>query len=212
MMSESKNEPAVKLGYDNWYLWDRYFTSTILRKNAEIALEPEPVNPSAQQQTTAPATTGTSGTPSVTVTTQPTAEELKTYRDELKEWKTVNNIARGIIIGTISDEIQHVIDRKEPAKVMYNKLEAAVAIIYRIFSPISRRTSDRLRRTPAHLRASTTSPTRLLPLPMTIRHCAAIAPLAPTLANRLSGSRRTTEARTMDARGHGPYARFECII
>ena len=109
-MSESKNEPAVKLTYDNWYLWDCYFTSTILQKNAKIALEPEPINPCIQQQITTPAATGTTGTPSISVTPQPTAEELKVYCDELKEWKTVNNIACGIIIGTILDEIQHIIN------------------------------------------------------------------------------------------------------
>jgi len=68
-----------------------------------------------------------STTSSVTITPQPTSEELTTYREELKEWKAANNIAAGIILGAISDGLQHVIDLKDPAKVMYDKLKAEVA-------------------------------------------------------------------------------------
>ena len=80
------------------------------------------------------------------------------------------------------------------------------------FSPISWQTSDHLQHTPVHLHASMTSPTQPPRFPMMIRHCAAIAPLTPTLVNRLSGSRRMTNACATDAHGHSPYAHFKCII
>jgi len=57
---------------------------------------------------------------------QPSTDELKTYRKELKEWKTVNNIVAGVILGAISDDVQHIIDPEEPAKDMYNKLKAEI--------------------------------------------------------------------------------------
>jgi len=127
-MSESRNDESVKLGYDNWYLWDHQINSTIRRKNASVAFDPEPVNPRTTQQTTTPAAAGdpnASSTPSTTAS-QPTAEELKTYCAELKEWKTVNNIVAGVILGTLSEEIKHVVNPKESAKSMYDKLEAVV--------------------------------------------------------------------------------------
>src|SRR5258706_1219905 len=129
MMSNSKNDQTIKLSYDNWYLWDHHINSTIRQKNASVALDPEPVDPRTTQQTTTVATAGTpsaSGTSQPSTTPVPTADELKTYRDELKEWKTVNNIAAGVILGTLTEEIQHVIDLKESAKSMYDKLQAAV--------------------------------------------------------------------------------------
>src|SRR5258706_4849660 len=120
MMSNSKNDQTIKLSYDNWYLWDHHINSTIRQKNASVALDPEPVDPRTTQQTTTVATAGTpsaSGTSQPSTTPVPTADKLKTYQDELKEWKTANNIAAGVILGTLSEEIQHVIDPKESAKV-----------------------------------------------------------------------------------------------
>src|SRR5882757_7023247 len=45
---------------------------------------------------------------------------------QLKEWKTANNVAAGVILGALSEEIKHIINPKESAKDMYNKLQAAV--------------------------------------------------------------------------------------
>jgi hypothetical protein len=141
-MSESKNKQAVMLSYDNWYTWDHYIKSTTRRKNAYIAFDPAPADPRTTARATlsatatsmsAPASTSASGatasstsTPSATVTSQPTSEELKTYHEELREWNTANNVAAGVILGALSDEVQHVIDPKDPAKVMYDKLKAEV--------------------------------------------------------------------------------------
>jgi len=121
-MSESESDQTIELNYDNWYLWDLHIMSTILRKNAYLAFDPQPVDPRAQQLVNPPSTTS-----SVTITPQPTSEELTTYREELKEWKAANNIATGIILGAISDGVRHVIDLKDPAKVMYDELKAEVA-------------------------------------------------------------------------------------
>ena len=41
--------------------------------------------------------TGSMTTPSITVSHTPTAEELKTYCKEHKEWKTARNITAGVI-------------------------------------------------------------------------------------------------------------------
>src|SRR5258706_3715513 len=112
-MSEQKINLSVKLTFDNWNLWDRHIKSTICRKNAYIAFDPEPINPStpAPQQTTlattATATTSTTTTPVVMVTPTPTAEELKTYCEELKEWKTANNIAAGVTSSAVSAVAQN---------------------------------------------------------------------------------------------------------
>ena len=97
MMSKSNNEPLVKLSYDNWYIWDFQIKSTILRKNAYVAFDPEPVNPCAQQQVSPAGSTGSTTIPSITVSHTPTAEELKTYCKEHKEWKTARNITAGVI-------------------------------------------------------------------------------------------------------------------
>ena len=126
-MSDQKGDSSIKLGYDNWYSWDRYITSTIRRKNAYIAFEPEPIDPRAAQNQVVPATTtATTATPSVTVTPVPSADDIKTYRDELKEWKVANNVAAGVILGTLSDEVQYIINPKESAKSMYDKLQAEI--------------------------------------------------------------------------------------
>jgi hypothetical protein len=123
---KSKSDQTVKLGYDNWYLWDRCIKSTIRRKNAYIAFDPEPVDPRTQQQIAPPTTGAPTTTPSISVMPQPTTEELKRYREELKEWRTANNVAAGVILGAISDEVQHVVNPGEPARDMYDKLEAEV--------------------------------------------------------------------------------------
>ena len=125
-MSESKNDQYIKLTHNNWYLWDWHITSTIQQKNAYVTFDPQPVDPSTQQQVTPPASTATTSTPSITATPQPTPEEMKLYCEELKEWRTVNNVAAGAILNSISDEVQHIINPKEPAKVMYDKLQAEV--------------------------------------------------------------------------------------
>jgi hypothetical protein len=126
-MSEQKNDSIIKLGYDNWYLWDRYIKSTIRRKNAYIAFDPEPTDPRAAQTQVVPAATaGATATPRVTVTPVPSAEELKAYREELREWRTANNVAAGVILGALSDEVQYLIDPEEPAKSMYDKLQAEI--------------------------------------------------------------------------------------
>ena len=66
-------------------------------------------------------------TSTVTVTpVPPTAEELKMYYEELKEWRTANNVAAGVILSVISDDVQHIINLEEPAKSMYNKLKAKI--------------------------------------------------------------------------------------
>lgn len=128
-MSEAKGDSTIKLGYDNWYLWDRHIKSTIRRKNAYIAFDPEPVDPRTQQQLVTLATAASAtATPSVTFTPVPTAEELKTYREELKEWKRANNVAAGVILGAISDDVQHIVNPKEPAISMYDKLRAEIVM------------------------------------------------------------------------------------
>ena len=124
-MSESEDDQTIQLNYDNWYLWDRHIRSTIRRKNAYLAFNPKPVDPHAQQAVP-PATTTPVPTPSVTVTPRPTSEELKTYREALKEWRAADNIAAGVILGAVSDKLQYVISPSEPAKVMYDKLKAEV--------------------------------------------------------------------------------------
>jgi len=65
-------------------------------------------------------------TPSVTVTLQLTTEELKTYCDDLKEWRAANNVAKGVILGSVSDEVRHVLVLGDSAKEMYDKLKAEV--------------------------------------------------------------------------------------
>jgi len=65
-------------------------------------------------------------TQSVTVNPQPTTEELKAYRNELKEWRAANNMASGVILGSISNEVRHVIVLGDSAKEMYDKLRAEV--------------------------------------------------------------------------------------
>ena len=122
-MSESKNDQSIKLTYNNWHQWDRHITSTIRRKNAYIAFQPEPVDPRTQQQNIQTASTTT---PNITITSQPTTEELKVYYDRLEKWSTANEVAAGVILGSISDEVEHIVDPKEHAKAMYDKLQAEI--------------------------------------------------------------------------------------
>jgi len=126
-MSEYKLDSYVRLGYENWQCWELYVQSAVLRKNAIIMFDPMPVDPQTQQQVIIPATVaGTTTTPSVMVNTQPTAEELKTYRDGLEKWRSANNIAKGVILGSVSNEVRHVVTLGDSAKEMYNKLRAEV--------------------------------------------------------------------------------------
>ena len=125
-MSDHKIDSSVRLTYTNWNLWDCHIKSTIRHKNAYIAFDPKPVNPNALQQVVQAAASGTTTTPAVTVTIQPTAEELKTYREELKEWRTANNVVAGVILGSISEEVEHIIDPEDLAMGMYNKLKAKI--------------------------------------------------------------------------------------
>jgi len=126
-MSDYKPDSCVKLGYENWQCWELYVQSAVFRKNAIVAFDPMPVDPQAQQQVIVPATvTGTTTTPSVTVNAQPTAEELKKYRDSLEKWCAANNITKGIILGLISTELRHVVSLGDSAKEMYDKLRAEV--------------------------------------------------------------------------------------
>ena len=130
-MSDAKGEMFVRLGLDNWYEWNWYIKSTIRRKNAYIAFSPEPIDPRTPQTAT-PGTTATTtpstttATPGITVTPAPTAAELKAYHEELKEWHAANNIAAGIILGTISPDLAYIADPEEPTKMMYDKLQAEV--------------------------------------------------------------------------------------
>ena len=93
-MSEQRKDQLVVLNYSNWLLWEHYIKSSTRRKNAKFALDrPEPIDPRTPQIVPATATT-----PAITVTPQPTAEELKAYREELEKWEVANNIAAGVIL------------------------------------------------------------------------------------------------------------------
>jgi hypothetical protein len=126
-MSELKSSHDIKLSYNNWHIWDCYIKSTIRHKNAYLAFNPEPVDPHTSPQVISLTTSSASLLiPGITVTCQPSAKELETYCSEPKEWKAANNIAAGIILSAISDEVQYVIDPEDHAKIMYNKLRAEV--------------------------------------------------------------------------------------
>jgi len=60
------------------------------------------------------------------VTTTPSAEELKMYREELKEWRTANNVVAGVILGSISVKVEHLINPEDSAKDMYDILKAEI--------------------------------------------------------------------------------------
>lgn len=135
-MSESKHDHLVlvMLGYDNWHLWDRHIKSTIRRKSAYIAFSPKPVDPSQLPATATPIaapSTSTAATTSTTATataTAPksTAEEMKKFETALEKWTDANEVAAGVILGAISDEVQHIIDSEDSAKDMYDTLKAEV--------------------------------------------------------------------------------------
>jgi len=91
-MGDHKTNLSVKLTYTNWNLWDCYVKSTIRRKNAYVAFNPEPITLSAPQQVVQVVTGSATATPSITVIPKPSAEEMKAYCEELKEWKTANNV------------------------------------------------------------------------------------------------------------------------
>jgi hypothetical protein len=126
-MSKPKSSHDIKLSYNNWHIWGCYIKSTIRHKNAYLTFNPEPVDPHTSPQAISLTTLLASLLiPGITVTCQPSAKELETYHSELKEWKVANNIAAGVILGVISDEVQYVIDLEDHAKIMYDKLRAEV--------------------------------------------------------------------------------------
>ena len=125
-MSESKTTMSAKLTCDNWYLWDHHVKSVIRRKNAYIAFKPEPTDPRTTHQVIPPTTGTSSNVPGVTATSGPTSEELKTYRDDLEKWTTADNVAAGVILGSISAMVKYVIDPEDSARVMYDKFKAEV--------------------------------------------------------------------------------------
>jgi len=126
-MSKYKLDPYVRLGYENWQCWELYIQSAVLWKNAIIMFDPMPVNPQMQQQVIILATVaGTTTTPSITVNTQLTAEELKMYCDGLEKWRSANNIVKGVILGSVSNEVHHIVTLGDLAKEMYDKLRAEV--------------------------------------------------------------------------------------
>src|SRR5258706_3060390 len=129
MMSKQKTTSSVKLTFDNWTLWNCNIKSTIRHKNAYIVLDPKPANPHTKQQAIPMATVvtmSTTATPAVAVTPQPTAEELKMYRDELKEWRSANNVVAGLILGLISNEVEHIINPEESTREMYDNLKVEI--------------------------------------------------------------------------------------
>src|SRR6266404_2010452 len=92
-----------------------------------ITFDPKPINLNTAQTQVIPAVAaGMTTTPSITITPAPSAEELKTYCEELREWKTANNVVAGVILGMLSDKVQYIIDLEEPAKSMYDKLQAEI--------------------------------------------------------------------------------------
>ena len=110
------------LNYSNWLLWEHYMKSSMRHKNAKVTLDHlEPINPHTPQVIPATATT-----PAITVTPQPTAEELKAYHEELEKWEVVNNIMAGVILGSLLAEVKHLVNPDEPANAMYDHLKATI--------------------------------------------------------------------------------------
>ena len=124
-MSESKTE-SIKLSFDNWYLWDHHIKSVIHHKNAYLAFKPEPTDPRTAWQVIPPTSGTSSNVPGITVTSVPTSEELKTYQDNLEKWTAADNVAAGVILGSISTTVKYVIDPEDSARIMYDKLKAEV--------------------------------------------------------------------------------------
>ena len=121
-MSNKKGDQLVILSYNNWYQWEHYIKSSTRRKNAKFTINrPEPIDPRTPQVIPATATA-----PAVTVTPQPTAEEMKAYCEGLEKWEVANNIAAGVILGSLSAEVMHLVDPDEPAKDMYDQLKATI--------------------------------------------------------------------------------------
>ena len=132
-MSNHKSNPPTRLTYTNWNLWERYVKSIIHCKNAYIVFDPMPIDPSAQQQVVQAATTPSSAAPgaaatipTVTVAPAAMAEEMKVFCEEMKEWRVANNIMAGVILGSISEEVEYIINPEELAKDMYDKLRVEI--------------------------------------------------------------------------------------
>ena len=122
-MNELRKERVVILSCNNWYSWDRYIKGAIRRKNAYDALNPPPVDPRIATTTPAGAA-ATAGTSQGTAPATPTDDEIKIYRAALEKWNSANDVAVGVILGSISASVELVVDPDEPASVMYNKLKA----------------------------------------------------------------------------------------
>ena len=121
-MSEQRKDQLVVLNYSNWLLWEHYIKSSTCRKNTKFALNHlEPIDPCMLQIIPATATT-----PAITVTPQPSAKELKAYREELEKWEVMNNIVAGVILGLLSAEVKHLVNPDKPAKAMYDCLKAMI--------------------------------------------------------------------------------------
>ena len=121
-MSKQRKDQLVVLSYNNWHLWEHYIKSSTRRKNAKFALDrPEPIDPRTPQVVPATVTA-----PAITVTPQPTDEELKAYHEELERWGVTNNIAAGVILSSLSAEVKHLVDPDEPAKDMYDRLKTTI--------------------------------------------------------------------------------------
>ena len=133
-MSEEQKERFVLLTRNNWYSWDRYIQGAIRRKKAYCALDPPPVDPRTIQQAPAAASAGSStatgtsqGTTTTTTPTAPTTptnDEVKAYVTAMEKWSLANDVAAGLILGSLSTSVELVVNSRDHANVMYSKLEA----------------------------------------------------------------------------------------
>ena len=103
-MNELRKERVVILSRNNWYSWDRYIKGAIRRKNAYDALSPPPVDPRVTTATPAGATAA-AGTSQGTTPATPTDDEIKIYRAALEKWSSANNVAAGVILGSLSERL-----------------------------------------------------------------------------------------------------------
>ena len=86
-------------------------------------LSTPPVDPHTIQQ--APSTTaGTSQSTATTTTTAPTNDKIKVFLTTMEKWETVNDVAAGLILGSLSTSVELMVDSGDHVNVMYNKLEA----------------------------------------------------------------------------------------
>ena len=51
---------------------------------------------------------------------------MKVYHEGLEKWEVANNITAGVILGSLSAEVMHLVNPDEPAKDMYNRLKATI--------------------------------------------------------------------------------------